>query len=473
MVNVIDYVPGTTLLHKLNPVAKLALAAAIILSTFLAQSYMMLIGLLALTLALGAYAGVVDRLLKLLRLLIPIALIMLVLQTAFMREGETLFAFVTDTGLITGSKACLRLLGVALPLVLMLMVTKLNDLANACVEKLHVPYRYAFTFTTALRFVPVFSQEMNAIIEAQTARGVEYDTKNPVKKLKLMLPLCAPLLISSVGKTDATALAAEQRGFYLRTRKSSYKRYPFAACDIAVLVFCVALISAGAVLSFCSPVAQTCSPCYHATGRYVIRRAYGTPQKTKEAGKRGTRSAHIRAHREGGRTRRGIWGPCAPLVFHRLHRRCLRCCASSILEGIAQAKDRPVTFRANTLKSSAEEVAEALHAAGIEFKRVPWYADAFIVPASFERAVWDLDLIHDGKIYLQSLSSLLPPLALAMQAGQDILDMCAAPGGKTTQIAALEPQAHVTAAEMHAPRADKLEHNLEKRCCRERTMRGS
>lgn len=49
---------------------------------------------------------------------------------------------------------------------------------------------------------------MNAIMEAQTARGVEYDTKNPVKKLKLMLPLCVPLLISSVGKTDATALAA-------------------------------------------------------------------------------------------------------------------------------------------------------------------------------------------------------------------------------------------------------------------------
>ena len=98
MVNVIDYVPGTTLLHKLNPVAKLALAAAIILSTFLAQSYAMLIGLLALTLALGAYAGVVDRLFKLLRLLIPVALIMLVLQTAFMREGETLFAFVTDAG---------------------------------------------------------------------------------------------------------------------------------------------------------------------------------------------------------------------------------------------------------------------------------------------------------------------------------------------------------------------------------------
>lgn len=248
MVNVIDYMPGTTLLHKLNPVTKLALAAAIIIATFLANTYVALIGLLVLTLALGAYAGVLNRLLALLKLLVPLALIMLVLQLAFVRQGNTLFAFVTDTGLLTGSKACLRLLGVALPLILMLMVTKLTDLANACVEKLHVPYRYAFTFTTALRFVPVFSQEMNAIMEAQTARGVEYDTKNPFKKLKLMLPLCIPLLISSVGKTDSAALAAEQRGFYLRNRASSYKRYPFAARDAVVLACCVALIVVGALL---------------------------------------------------------------------------------------------------------------------------------------------------------------------------------------------------------------------------------
>ena len=94
----------------------------------------------------------------------------------------------------------------------MLTVTKLNDLSNACVEVLHIPYRYAFTFTTALRFVPVFSQEMNAIMEAQTARGVDYDSKSPIRRMQLMLPLCVPLLVSSVGKTDATALAAEQRG---------------------------------------------------------------------------------------------------------------------------------------------------------------------------------------------------------------------------------------------------------------------
>ena len=241
MVNVIDYVPGSTVLHRLNPVTKLGIAAAIIIATFTADTYPMLLALLALTFALGLYARAASKLVSLLKLLVPIAVIMLVLQTAFMRQGTPVVLWMTNEGLVTGSKASLRLLGVALPLVL-------NDLANACVEVLHVPYRYAFTFTTALRFVPVFGQQMNAIMEAQCARGVEYDTKNPIRKLTLMLPLCVPLLVGSVGKTDATALAAEQRGFYLRTRDSSYKRYPLRALDVAMLACCVALVGLGIAL---------------------------------------------------------------------------------------------------------------------------------------------------------------------------------------------------------------------------------
>ncbi len=245
MTNVIDYVAGDSLLHRLNPVTKLALAAGIIIATFLGTTYPLLIGLLVVTFALAAYAKSTAGLVSLAKLMVPLALVMLVLQTVFIRTGDPVFAWVTTDGLLTGSKAGLRLLGVALPLILMLTVTQLGDLANAVVEVLHVPYRYAFTFTTALRFVPVFSQEMNAIMEAQTARGIEYDTKNPIKKMQLMLPLCIPLLVSSVAKTDATALAAEQRGFYLRTRESSYKRYPMLARDFAVLAASVGLIVLG------------------------------------------------------------------------------------------------------------------------------------------------------------------------------------------------------------------------------------
>lgn len=127
------------------------------------------------------------------------------------------------------------------------------------------------------------------------------------------------------------------------------------------------------------------------------------------------------------------------------------------------AAKRPVTLRANALLSDRDEVAGALDAAGIPWRRVSFYDDAFILDSASEREVWDLPIYQDGKVYLQSLSSMIPALVLDARAGEDVCDMCAAPGGKTTQIAALAGKgALITACELHAPRAEKLEHNLRK-----------
>ena len=135
--------------------------------------------------------------------------------------------------------------------------------------------------------------------------------------------------------------------------------------------------------------------------------------------------------------------------------------AELMIEGFGAAATRPVTLRANTLKATAEDIAAALGAAGIAHNPVAWYPDAFILPEAQVSDLWDLDIYRNGKIYLQSLSSMMPPLVLGAQAGEDILDMCAAPGGKTTQITALtQGQAHLTACEMSIPRAEKLESNL-------------
>lgn len=58
---------------------------------------------------------------------------------------------------------------------------------------------------------------------------------------------------------------------------------------------------------------------------------------------------------------------------------------------------------------------------------------------------------------------MLPPLALAPQEGADILDMAAAPGGKTAQMAAMTGnRANITACEINQIRAEKLKYNLEK-----------
>ena len=135
--------------------------------------------------------------------------------------------------------------------------------------------------------------------------------------------------------------------------------------------------------------------------------------------------------------------------------------ALRILDGSTYG--RATTLRANTLLATRDEIASALDGAGIPWEGVPWYRDAFIISRDAPCDVRALDEYTQGRIYLQSLSSMLPPLALAAQPGEDILDMCAAPGGKTTQIAALTSgKAHITACEMHAPRAERLEHNLRK-----------
>ena len=135
--------------------------------------------------------------------------------------------------------------------------------------------------------------------------------------------------------------------------------------------------------------------------------------------------------------------------------------ARRILDGcMAQ---RAVTLRANTLRTTRDEVTRALDDAGIAWRSIGWYEDAFALERAREDAVRALDLYNGGGIYLQSLSSMIPALVLAAQAGDDVCDMCAAPGGKTTQIAALsDGKALITACEMHAPRAERLEYNLKR-----------
>lgn len=134
-------------------------------------------------------------------------------------------------------------------------------------------------------------------------------------------------------------------------------------------------------------------------------------------------------------------------------------------ERIAQgyAAQRAVTLRANTLKTDAQTVRERLAAQGIETSPVSWYADAMIVRGAREDALTGLDLYESGEIYLQSLSSMIPPLLLGAKPGENVLDMAAAPGGKTTQIAALTGnQAMVTACEMNKIRAERLRYNVQR-----------
>ena len=94
------------------------------------------------------------------------------------------------------------------------------------------------------------------------------------------------------------------------------------------------------------------------------------------------------------------------------------------------AARRPVTLRANPLRSSKQQVEQALSMAGIGYRQVPWYDDALIIEQARESEIAALEVYAGGGVYMQSLSSMLPPLVLQPGKGDAVLDMAAAPGGK-------------------------------------------
>ncbi|MBQ6860811.1 MAG: RsmB/NOP family class I SAM-dependent RNA methyltransferase [Clostridia bacterium] len=125
--------------------------------------------------------------------------------------------------------------------------------------------------------------------------------------------------------------------------------------------------------------------------------------------------------------------------------------------------ERKSSFRVNTIKSLREEIISKLEAFSIEYEEVKWYKDAFIISNQDEEKLRSSDLYEDGKIYFQSLSSMIPPLVLGANENENILDMAAAPGGKTTQLFAIsEGKALITACEKNKIRAERLKYNLDK-----------
>ena len=123
--------------------------------------------------------------------------------------------------------------------------------------------------------------------------------------------------------------------------------------------------------------------------------------------------------------------------------------------------NRKTTIRVNTLISTFEEVIQFLDKNNISYSAVSDIQNAIIINDSYD--VTKTKLYENGAIYLQSLSSMLPPLILNPKEDAHILDMCAAPGSKTTQLAALtNNKACITACQFDKIRAERLKYNLNK-----------
>lgn len=132
-------------------------------------------------------------------------------------------------------------------------------------------------------------------------------------------------------------------------------------------------------------------------------------------------------------------------------------CFNQIIDGYKQK--RLTTLRVNTNRTNLEKVIDILTQNDISFIKVDFYDNALII-LSNEQKISELDIFKGGYIYLQNLSSMLPAIILDPKDQTDIIDMAAAPGGKTTLISNLAPNSRITACEPNKIRMERLKHNI-------------
>ena len=132
-------------------------------------------------------------------------------------------------------------------------------------------------------------------------------------------------------------------------------------------------------------------------------------------------------------------------------------------EEILETFHRPksTTFRVNPIKNDAETLRKELEASGLHPEPIPRLPGAFRLPPEERRALTEHDAFYEGRLYIQNLSSMLAPMILDPQPGERILDLAAAPGGKTLMMAGMmENRGWISAVEPVKDRFHKLRANI-------------
>ena len=121
---------------------------------------------------------------------------------------------------------------------------------------------------------------------------------------------------------------------------------------------------------------------------------------------------------------------------------------------------RVTSFRVNTALATTEEIIAGLNDLGIEWHQLSWFDKAFWIKAEDRMTLLTSPLMAEFKIYVQNLSSMIPPLVLDPQPGETILDVAAAPGSKTLQMANLmNNEGQILATDVDRNRLYKLQRN--------------
>lgn len=251
-----QYFPGNTIIHRMDPRAKLLLTVLYIVALFLAKG-LLAYGILFAVLAVWVAISKVNPK-AILRGMKPILFILVFtgILNIFYTPGRELwhwgFLTITVEGLWAAFFMVIRILMLIACTFLLTYTTSpimLTDgLENLMgpLKKLHVPvHELAMMMSIALRFIPTLIEETDKIMSAQKARGADFETGNLIQKAKAMVPLLVPLFISAFRRADELAIAMECRCYHggdgrTRLRQLRYQPMDFVALGLG-LALCVAI----------------------------------------------------------------------------------------------------------------------------------------------------------------------------------------------------------------------------------------
>lgn len=247
----VEYIQRDSFFHRLNPITKILWTFMVLIVSFLFNDPISIFIILLSNLFIASISGILKQVLPIIKALFIFSLFLIICQIFFVDEGRTLFyaipyfniGKVTDLGLSLSLVMSFRMIATVSTIPILMMTTPITDMVVVLVEKFKIPFKYAFMFITALRFIPTFMGEMEQILQAQMSRGYNSDTKNPFKKMVIIIPLAIPLLVSSIKKTEKMAISMEVRGFASGPR-SNFKRIIMKSSDYITLALFMMIITA-------------------------------------------------------------------------------------------------------------------------------------------------------------------------------------------------------------------------------------
>ena len=246
------YTPRDTILHSLDPRAKIAwafimtaLCAVYNNPNYLAFVYMLVVvtGLVS-RMTLKRYALVIFNSL----VFLIASLVMWGLRISAMGLGEPLFTIpllgwaFTDLGFLYAVANCFRIVIPVTAFLILFTVTKPPDLTQG-LARMRLPYRFGFIFTLALQYVPTMFRETKQIMEAQMSRGLELQGGNIIMRARGYVPIFIPLMVRMMKMTIQLSMSMESRCFGARKERTYLVKIKFQKRDYAFSLFWVALLT--------------------------------------------------------------------------------------------------------------------------------------------------------------------------------------------------------------------------------------